>query len=83
MESSDYGLILAFDTDDPEFVRGWALGELWARMERDDDPEITALLRAESAEMVMRMCEARGGDRWRFRADDLGDGWLNVTVARI
>lgn len=31
----EYGLILAFDSDSPEFTRGFELGQLWERLNRD------------------------------------------------
>lgn len=72
-----YGLVLAFDTDDPVFVRGFALGALWERLEHV--PAADMLLAAESAEMVVRIAEARG---CKFGADDLGDGWMHVHLVR-
>jgi hypothetical protein len=77
-ESSDeYRLVLAFDTDKPEFTRGFELGQLWERIERDG---CTAqLVHAENTEMVMRVAEASG---LVFAAEDAGAGWLNVTLTR-
>lgn len=73
--SAGWGLVLAFDTDEPEFTRGVEAGMLWERLERDGCA--AQLVSAANAEMVMRMAEAR---RLEFRADDLGGGWLHVVI---
>lgn len=73
---NELSLVLAFDTDDPEFTRGFEAGQLWERIERDGFAE--KLVHAENAEMVMRIAEARG---LTFTAEDAGDGWLHVALA--
>jgi hypothetical protein len=72
-----HGLILAFDSDDPEFTRGFEAGQLWERLERDG--YAGQLIHAENAEMVMRMADAKG---LAFRAEDLGHGWMRVAAGR-
>lgn len=74
-EKPNWGLVLAFDSDDPEFTRGFEAGLLWERLERDARAD--QLLRAENTEMLMRMAESK---HLTFRADDLGDGWMHVVV---
>lgn len=73
---AEFGLVLAFDTDDPEFTRGFEAGLLWERLERDGHAD--QLIHAENAEMVMRIAEAKG---LRFSAEDLGDGWMQATLS--
>ena len=68
-------LVLPFDTDEPEFTRGFEAGQLWERLERDG--LAAQLIHAENAEMVMRMAEAK---RLEFSANDAGDGWLAVFI---
>jgi hypothetical protein len=68
-------LVLAFDTDEPEFTRGFEAGQLWERLERDG--MAAQLVHAGNAEMVMRMAEAKG---LKFCANDAGDGWLGVFM---
>jgi hypothetical protein len=76
MSDDGMSLVLAFDTDEPEFTRGFEAGQLWERLERDG---IAAqLIHAENAEMVMRMAEEKG---LRFSAEDVGDGWLSVAIS--
>jgi hypothetical protein len=74
-EPTEYGLVLPFDTDDPEFTRGFEAGQLWERLERVGRAD--QLLHAENAEMLMRIAESK---HMEFRAEDLGDGWLHVIV---
>ncbi len=74
---AEYGLVLAFDSDDPEFTRGFEAGQLWERLERDG--YAGQLIHTENAEMVMRMAEAKG---LAFTAGDVGDGWMQVAVGR-
>jgi hypothetical protein len=72
-----YGLVLPFDTDDPYFVRGFALGMLWERLGHVAEADMS--LSVESAEMVVRIAEARG---CMFTAEDLGGGWMSVHLVR-
>lgn len=76
--SVEYGQVLAFDTDDPEFARGIEVGMLWREVTLAWDPpyrvganglppdepprEVHATVRATSAEMVMRIAESVGAD---------------------
>ncbi len=73
---TEYNLILTFDTDEPEFTRGFEAGQLWERLEHSGRTE--QLIHAENAEMVMRMAEAKG---LQFSAEDVGNGWMQVKVA--
>jgi hypothetical protein len=74
---AEYGLILAFDSDDAEFTRGFEAGQLWERLERDGFA--AQLIHAENTEMVMRMAESKS---LAFRAIDVGNGWMQVAVGR-
>jgi hypothetical protein len=71
-----YELLLAFDSNDPEFTRGFEAGRLWERI-RSDDSAFEETLHASNAEMVMRMCEAR--DR-EFSARSIDDTWIEVAI---
>lgn len=71
----EYGLVLAFDTNDPEFTRGFEAGQIWERLERDG--YTSQLVSAGNAEMVMRMADHYG---LKFTAEDVGYEWLQVTV---
>jgi hypothetical protein len=76
-EQADYSLVLPFDSDDPEFTRGFEAGMLWERMEHTDELEVT--VHDGNAEMIMRMCEARG---WAFQGEQVADGWMHVQLRR-
>lgn len=69
--------VLAFDSDDPEFVRGFEAGRLWAQM--DAGEPMTATIHASNSEMVMRMAEVRG---YRFTASDLDASFISVNLVQ-
>lgn len=71
-----YGLVLAFDSDDPAFVRGVEIGRLWEMLKPEDGVIEGEIVHTSNAEMVLRMAEAT--DR-PVRSTELGDGWLSVT----
>jgi len=72
-----HSCLLPFDTDDPEFVRGFECGRVWAMLRIDTDA-FDAIAHDANIEMVMRMAEATG----RVAAgEELGDGWINVSFA--
>jgi hypothetical protein len=75
-ENAGYNLILAFDTDDPEFARGFEAGRMWERV-KGDATTWDEMIHASNAEMVMRMCESQ--DR-AFRADVVDDDWVHVWI---
>ena len=75
MGDVSYGLLLPFDTDEPEFARGVEVGILWQRLETE--PSVRATINARNAEMVMRIAEAKG---LPFAAEPLTDEWLSVSI---
>jgi hypothetical protein len=75
-DDTEYALILAFDTDDPEFTRGFEAGMLWQRI-RSGQERINVTILASNAEMVMRMAEAQG---YSFAAEELPDDWMAVVL---
>ena len=79
MSADGHDLLLAFDTDDPAFARGFEAGCLWARLRlADDNEEVEALVHSSNAEMLMRMAEATGR---RAAAEVLSDTWVSATLA--
>jgi hypothetical protein len=70
-------LLLPFDTDDPEFTRGFEAGSLWERI-KNDRTSWTETIHASNAEMVMRMCEAESRT---FRSEDLDDTFIQVYIS--
>lgn len=73
----EFGCILAFDTDDPQFARGFEAGRLWTCLQQSPDREIEQLVHASNAEMAIRMAEALGRSV-RSHEDDAGS-WLTVV----
>lgn len=72
-----FGLRLAFDSDDPEFTRGFEIGRYDTILGRDGEAE--GYLHPENAEMVMRLAETHDCD---VAAKDIGYGWMWVTFTK-
>lgn len=75
-EQGNYSLLLAFDSDDPEFCRGFEAGRLWERI-KNDATSWDEMLHATNAEMVMRMCESQERG---FRAEVVDEEWVHVYI---
>lgn len=71
-----HGLLLAFDVDDPEFVRGFEVGRLWTLLREHPDEEVSEYARAANAEMLLRLAEVTGR---RVTTVDVDDVWLTAT----
>lgn len=75
----DYGLVMAFDTDDPEFVRGFEIGRLYEMTQRCPEP-FEQTVHASNTEMIIRLGEASGRHMSASEIPETDD-WLSVTVA--
>ncbi len=75
-EPTQWGLVLAFGTDDPEFTRGFEAGRIWQATE--DGQPWSGLVSAPNAEMVMRIAESRG---MTFRGEVLRNDWYQVEIS--
>lgn len=73
-----HGHLLSFDSDAPEFSRGFEAGRIWTLLRERPDEPVAEYAHAVNAEMLMRMAEATGR---QFEAEDLGDDWLEVRFA--
>lgn len=81
-----YALDLAFDTDDPEFCRGFEAADVYRDCERfaaggggracDEPGTLGATVHATNAEMMLRIAERFD---LRVQSHEVGDGWLEVT----
>jgi len=69
-------LVLPFDSDDPEFARGFEAGRLWEQLKDDAPVEVT--IHASNVEMAMRIAEAAGRE---FRGEDVTAEWVQVHFA--
>lgn len=76
---SNWSLVLPFDTDSEDFVRGFEAGRIWTLMEENPDKLTGLIFHAVNAEMVIRMLEKKGlplkaiftdDERW-MRFDDV------------
>lgn len=70
--------VLWFDTDQPEFFRGFEMGKVWAQM-RDDKDEIMEHVHVRNTEMCMRLAEA---GRYFFVAEYLTDDYMVVAFKK-
>ena len=71
---SEVDLICPFDSDDPEFARGFEAEALWERLKSDRSAEAT--LHASNVEMVTRMAKTLDYD---VSIEELEDDWIHVT----
>lgn len=76
----DFAPILAFDTDESEFVRGFEAGCIWNALKQITDEDydrswVKEIVHASNAEMFLRMAEATG---LHHRANRLDDTWIEV-----
>lgn len=55
-----FELVLPFDTDNEDFVRGFEAGRIWTLMEENPDKLTGLIFHSVNAEMVMRMLEKKG-----------------------
>lgn len=68
--------VLPFDSDHPEFTRGFEAGTLWGRLEagqRDFD----AVVHASNTEMVLRIAEAH---QTTVHSHDIDEDWTRVVI---
>ena len=79
-EHDGYNLILAFDSDDPEFRRGFEAALVYRdAWELERGTEFERQIHANNAEMVMRIAEATG---CTFSAQEAEGDWVSVTVVK-
>jgi hypothetical protein len=72
-------LLLEFDSDNEEFVRGFEAGRIWTLMEEDPDKLEGLLFHAVNGEMILRMLEAKGlSMKAEFTEDDT---WMILKVS--
>lgn len=78
--SADGGfeLILPFDTDDPEFVRGFEAGKLYEKINSGED--FSQTIHASNTEMAIRICETVERE---FSAESLDDTWTELHVGQL
>lgn len=77
-DDESFGLVLAFDSADPEFARGFDIGNIYGQL-KADPYHLEATIQAGNAEMLMRCAEQAG---YTFAAEPCGDDYVSVTLDR-
>lgn len=72
--------VLSFDTDDPEFTRGWEAAMLYARVGRGDVIECQ-LIHSSNATMANRIAELYMCTAEVVPSEEV-EGWSFVTIHR-
>ena len=76
-ETSGHGLLLPFDCDDPEFVRGFECGHVWTEVRNCEDVAVGPYtMHAANAEMAIRIAEATGR---LATSEEVGNEWIQVV----
>jgi hypothetical protein len=72
-----HALLLPFDTDHPEFVRGFEAGRIWTSLRLAPDEPLVETVHVDNVEMALRMGEATGR---RVQGTEDQDGhWMTLT----
>ena len=74
-----YDLVLPFDTDDPEFCRGFEAGTLWERLKQQPE-EVEEIVHEGNQPLLREMAHRLG---YRLECEDVRDGWMGVTLRRL
>lgn len=87
-ERTDEGfeLVLPFDSDDPEFTRGFVCGQAWQLLELDT-PGFEMTITSDNLYMFMSMADAKGYsikmEETGKKASNLEDtDWLRVSLTK-
>ncbi len=70
--------VLHFDTDDPEFQRGFEIGILWERLSADGACHMA--VSASNAEMVLRVAKVFD---CVFSGQELADDQISIELTRV
>jgi hypothetical protein len=72
--------VLLFDSQDPEFARGYEAGVVEGRLRALPDEPVTELVHADNAEMMLRIAEATGRS---VCSQEKADDWLEVSFRPV
>lgn len=76
-----WGLVLAFDTDDFEFVRGMEAGIVWGALQKLDATEShEVFVHGYNAEMMVRISEATNR---HIETQDTDPDWMSVKFGPV
>ncbi len=73
---SAHGLLMPFDSDDPEFTRGFECGHVWTKIRETDEREF--VVHWTNGEMMLRVAESLGLE---VEAEELDDAWCAVSFS--
>lgn len=76
MADDEDGYVLTFDTTDPQFCRGFEAGLVWAHAYHAGG--VNAVVHANNAEMVLRICETLDMP-WRVE-ETPDEGMMHVII---
>lgn len=77
MTAEPFDLLLPFDRDSTEFVRGVEVGMTWARLAEEPRP-FAMVAHVDNAEMMLRIAEAYG---LCVTATETDGDWLELTFS--
>lgn len=77
-DSDSYSLVLPFDSDNPEFTRGFEIGRIYGQLDTRP-PTLNGTIHATNAEMLIRVAEQAG---YTYRGEPLGPDFLAVALER-
>ena len=71
-----HSLLLTFDTEDPEFARGFEAGRVWTALIANPDDEVSEIVHGSNAEMFLRMAEHLSRS---VTSVELDETWIEVN----
>lgn len=70
-----HSLVLAFDTENHEFARGFEAGRIFTLLERNPKKPLIEKVHAVNAEMFLRMAESLGRP---VHSRELNEEWIEI-----
>ena len=77
MDENGYELVLAFPDQSPSFAHGFTCGRIWQQMQDNPAADIKVTVLADVLPTIEAMAMAKG---WTEEVDDIGSGWMDVTL---
>ena len=75
MNAHGHASLITFDSDEPEFARGFEVGRLWTLLREYPGKRLEEYAHVANAEMLLRLADATGRT---VQSEELDDGWLLV-----
>ena len=77
-ETAEFPPSLRFDSDDPEFCRGFEVASIWAKLQGEPEVAMDFYMHDTNIEMAMRIAESLNRE---VRSTELNDNWLMVLFS--